>query len=163
MPIATLPFLPWCGCTPASSVVASKGTDSYADADESLDGYHLNYYGCVTALDRAIGRLRARLREHGIAENTLVAFTSDNGPEGSDGLLADEVFKGGSGLYEGGVRVPGLLEWPGRSSPERVAKSQHVQSITFRPFLIFLVCRCPTIVRLMVLVWFRCLTAVWRL
>ncbi|PAY18024.1 N-acetylgalactosamine 6-sulfate sulfatase [Rhodopirellula sp. SM50] len=105
---------------PHLPVVASKAdTDSYADADGKLDGYHLNYYGCVTALDRAVGKLRARLREHGIADNTLVAFTSDNGPEGSDKAPGRQGrFKGRKrSLYEGGVRVPGLFEWPAKIKP----------------------------------------------
>ena len=105
---------------PHLPVVASKeDTDSYADADSELSGYQLNYYGCVTALDRAVGKLRARLREHGIADNTLVAFCSDNGPEGSDKAPGHQGrFKGRKrSLYEGGVRVPGLLEWPAKIKP----------------------------------------------
>lgn len=105
---------------PHLPVVASKeDTDSYADTNGELDGSHLNYYGCVTALDRAVGKLRARLREHGIADNTLVAFCSDNGPEGKDKAPGRQGrFKGRKrSLYEGGVRVPGLLEWPARIKP----------------------------------------------
>ncbi|MEO1992674.1 MAG: sulfatase-like hydrolase/transferase [Pirellulales bacterium] len=105
---------------PHLPVVASKeDTDSYAKADSKLDGYHLNYYGCVTALDRAVGKLRDRLRKHGIADNTLVAFTSDNGPEGSDEAPGQQGrFRGRKrSLYEGGVRVPGLLEWPAKIKP----------------------------------------------
>ena len=103
---------------PHLPVVASKkDTDSYADG--KLDGYHLNYYGCVTALDRAVGKLRTRLRDHGIADNTLVAFCSDNGPEGNDKAPGRQgQFKGRKrSLYEGGVRVPGLLEWPAKIKP----------------------------------------------
>ncbi|MGB2501313.1 MAG: sulfatase family protein [Mariniblastus sp.] len=105
---------------PHLPVVASKAdTDSYAEPDGKLDGYHLNYYGCVTALDRAVGKLRARLREHDIADNTLIAFCSDNGPEGNDKAPGRQgKFKGRKrSLYEGGVRVPGLLEWPAKIKP----------------------------------------------
>jgi arylsulfatase A-like enzyme len=77
-----------------------------------------HYYAAVAALDEQVGRLRARLRELKVAENTMVFFCSDNGPEG-DG--PDERYMGSAGqfrgrkrsLFEGGVRVPGLLEWPG--------------------------------------------------
>ena len=44
-----------------------------------------HYYGCITALDEQVGRLRKELRDLGVADNTLVWFTSDNGPEGNTG------------------------------------------------------------------------------
>jgi len=70
-----------------------------------------NYLGEVTAIDRAMGRLRKGLRDLGVAKDTMLWFTSDNGARaGSTGGLRG---KKGS-LWEGGVRVPGILEWPAR-------------------------------------------------
>jgi arylsulfatase A-like enzyme len=77
-----------------------------------------HYYGCITALDEQVGRLRSQLRALGIADNTMLWFCSDNGPEGKDGKHGRS--RGSAGpfrgrkrsLFEGGVRVPGLLEWP---------------------------------------------------
>lgn len=82
------------------------------------DGYeeHPDYHGCITAMDEQIGRLRSELDTLGIADNTMLWFCSDNGPEGDD--AAPGTTKGLRGrkrdLYEGGVRVPGLLVWPDR-------------------------------------------------
>ncbi len=95
--------------TPHLPVVADKPhRDLYVDRShkEQL------YYGCISAMDDQVGRLRAKLRELGIAENTIVFFASDNGPEnGTPGSPGP--FRGRKrSLYEGGVRVPGLLEWP---------------------------------------------------
>lgn len=73
----------------------------------------------ITAMDRAMGRLRTALREAGVADNTLLWYTSDNGaiPEGSTGGL-----RGKKGtVWEGGLRVPGLIEWPARvKAPRRI-------------------------------------------
>ncbi len=77
-----------------------------------------HYYGCVTAMDEQMGRLRKELRELDIANNTMVWFCSDNGPEGKDGKRGRTRGSAGSlrgrkrSLFEGGVRVPALLEWP---------------------------------------------------
>jgi arylsulfatase A-like enzyme len=99
-----------------------------ADADHrapynelGIEGQH--YHGCISALDDQIGRLRAELRALGVAENTMLWFTSDNGPEGRE----DTPENGSPGpftgrkrsLHEGGVRVPGILEWPSRVQPGR--------------------------------------------
>jgi len=76
-----------------------------------------NYYAELAGVDLAMGRMRAALREKKIADETLVWFTSDNGslPPGSTGGL-----RGRKGtLWEGGVRVPCVMEWPARIQEAR--------------------------------------------
>ncbi len=74
----------------------------------------------VEELDWSVGQVLAALRKEGVAENTLVFFTSDNGPwlimgdqGGSAGLLKD----GKGSTWEGGMRVPGIAWMPGRIKP----------------------------------------------
>ena len=100
--------------TPHLPVVAGpKHRAMYAEVD---DVRARNYYGCVTAMDEQVGRLRDTLARIGVAENTLITFCSDNGPEGNSSSPGSAgPFRGRKrSLYEGGVRVPGLIEWPGR-------------------------------------------------
>lgn len=86
----------------------------------------------ITLLDRDIGRLLERLEEHGIADNTLVLFSSDNGPHSEGGN--DPEFNDSNGplrgikrdLYEGGIRVPLIARWPGHVPAGTV--SDHVSA-----------------------------------
>jgi len=105
--------------TPHLPVLA--GDDDRAPyADLSEDQQH--YYGVLTALDKQVGRLRDKLRELGIAENTVLFYTSDNGPEGKSVTGRTQgLTKGLTGrkrsLNEGGIRVPGIMEWEGKIGP----------------------------------------------
>lgn len=89
------------------------------------DPYTRNYYGCITAMDEQIGRLRERLNELSADQNTMIWFCSDNGPEGQTGKAPGTAgkFRGRKrSLYEGGIRVPGLLVWPEKiNSPRSVS------------------------------------------
>ena len=74
----------------------------------------------VEEVDGSVGRVLDTLRELKLAENTLVVFTSDNGPwlvKGADGGSAKPLRGGKGSTWEGGVRVPTVAWWPGKIAP----------------------------------------------
>ena len=76
-----------------------------------------DWLGEISGLDRAVGKLRTALEEAGVSDNTLFWYTSDNG-----GLKLDS--SGGRGkkgaIYEGGLRVPSIIQWPNRIKSPRI-------------------------------------------
>ena len=84
-----------------------------------------HYYAVVTALDEQVGRLRQTLKDLEIEDSTMLWFCSDNGPEGNPGPggrywgTAGPLRGRKRSLYEGGIRVPGLLVWPAKVEQPR--------------------------------------------
>ncbi|MBX2840941.1 MAG: arylsulfatase [Flammeovirgaceae bacterium] len=84
---------------------------------------HAAFATMMTHLDNAVGDIMQKLEDHGIAENTIIMFTSDNGPhlEGGadpDFFNSNGIFQGYKrDLYEGGIRVPMIASWKGKIQP----------------------------------------------
>lgn len=85
---------------------------------------HATYAAMVSYFDEQVGKLIEKLKEEGLYENTLVIFTSDNGPTfnggtdspwfNSGGLFKSEYGWGKCFVHEGGIRVPAIASWPGK-------------------------------------------------
>lgn len=106
--------------------------DEYAArADPAAGQKHPGYAAMLDDTDRSVGQLLAAIKELGLEENTVVLFFSDNG--GLEGNTSCAPFRGGKGsLYEGGVRVPLIVRWPGRIPPGGVT-DEIVSSVDFLP------------------------------
>mgnify|MGYP005853715847 CR=1 FL=1 len=95
-----------------------RALDADKAAFDQLNDASANHYGELVAMDRGIGTLRGKLRDLGLADKTMLVFCSDNG--GLPGITPETVgglrgFKGS--VFEGGVRVPGIIEWPAVIKP----------------------------------------------
>lgn len=100
------------------------------------DAYHHNpvYAAMIQSADEGIGRVLKQLDALNLAENTLVVFFSDNGGMGA--VTAQHPLRGSKGmLYEGGVRVPLIVKWPGKTKPGSQTDSP-VMGIDFYPTLL---------------------------
>jgi N-acetylgalactosamine-6-sulfatase len=99
------------------------------------------YAASVSDLDAQIGRLLSALQRLGKDRDTLVFFSSDNGPEdihianaGHSGIGSAGPFRGRKrSLYEGGVRVPGIVRWPGRVPANRIDDQSVLAGVDWLP------------------------------
>jgi arylsulfatase A-like enzyme len=112
--------------SPESLIVPSDAPYS----DRAWPQVERNYAAMVSRLDRDVGRLLDRLRELGIDRQTAVFFTSDNGPSAEAAHQVEFFDSNGPlrgakrDLYEGGIRVPMVVRWPGQVPEGR--SSDHV-------------------------------------
>lgn len=100
----------------------------YGSQNES----HAAFAAMITILDEQVGEIKSKLKALGIAKNTIIIFTSDNGPH-TEGGADPDYFDGNRelrgykrDLYEGGIRVPMIAYWPTKIKPKTV--SSHMSS-----------------------------------
>ncbi|RAN40306.1 sulfatase [Hyphomonas sp. GM-8P] len=94
-----------------------QATQEDYDAVGDIQPERLRVYAAmVRALDRSVGRIMDKLEEEGLADNTVIVFTSDNGGAGYIGLPeVNAPYRGWKiTLFEGGIRVPMFVSWPGK-------------------------------------------------
>lgn len=127
--------------TPHTPVVAGN-EDRAPYADQSMPAQH--WFGAISAMDRQVGRIRQQLRQVGIADNTVVWFCSDNGPSYIHDYNSAGPFRGKKAtLWEGGIRVPAIVEWPGRLPGKRTLTAA-MSTSDFYPTLVTLARATPT-------------------
>jgi len=95
------------------------------------------YAAMVEAVDDAVGRIMSTLEKHGIEKNTLIIFTSDNGGLDQTGNPTDNApLRSGKGYpYEGGIRVPLIVQWPG-VIPAGTVSDEPVTSVDYAPTIL---------------------------
>ena len=107
----------WYGTPHSPFVAVDEDKQDFGDLDRSS----ADHYGELVAMDRSIGTLRKGLRDLKIVDSTLFWFCSDNGglPNIAPGTVGGlRGFKGS--VYEGGLRVPAVIEWPNGISKPRI-------------------------------------------
>lgn len=116
-------------------------TDKFKDKPAAGGHKDPAYAAMIASVDESVGRITAKLDELGLAENTLVIFSSDNGGVGGyqrEGIQAKDTtdntpLKAGKGtLHEGGIRIPYIFRWKG-TIPSGTVSSQPIASIDLYP------------------------------
>lgn len=124
---------------PSDSIVAGYKRKFFTDktwgGQESsrynpVEHTHAQFAAMITRLDAYVGEIVDKLKEKGLYDNTIVVFTSDNGPHEEGG--ADPEFFGRDGklrglkrqCYEGGIRIPYIVSWPDVIEPGQVSDHQ---------------------------------------
>ena len=85
-------------------------------------------YAEITAMDRAIGHLRDQLKKMSLRDDTVIWYCGDNGSPPSYGRVVTPFRAQKGSVYEGGTRVPGLIEWPAKVKKGRISKVNGVTS-----------------------------------
>lgn len=136
-------FLYFAYHTPHTPVQGRADLVEYFRRKSNPEAIHKNpiYAAMVASLDQSVGRILERLDRNNIADQTLVIFTSDNGGLTQrygkhDGFTENLPLRRGKGsAYEGGVRVPTIIKWPGITKAGSIC-SEPIMTIDYYPTLI---------------------------
>ena len=107
----------WFGSPHQPHRAIERDQELYPDQEEDFR----HFYGEITGMDRAFGKLRDRLREWKISDNTILWYCSDNGGLRKYGTTGGRGIKGQ--IYEGGLRVPAIIEWPDQFDSPKVIQT----------------------------------------
>lgn len=115
---------------PYNGMSAGEPSDQYAwYYPEKVERPYATFAGMVSALDSYVGKIVSTLEEQGIAKNTIIVFTSDNGPHDEGGgdpkfFRASAPYRGMKrDLFDGGIHVPMIVSWPAKIRTGRVDES----------------------------------------
>ncbi|MHC4738709.1 MAG: sulfatase-like hydrolase/transferase [Planctomycetota bacterium] len=135
---ADKPFLAviWFGSPHSPHKAVEQDRKLYDGQPEKLR----NFYGEITGMDRAFGKLRKEIQTLGIRENTILWFCSDNGGLPKVGSTGGRGNK--AKIYEGGLRVPAILEWPAAIKAPRITNIPCNTSDIY-PTLVEIAGNCP--------------------
>lgn len=102
--------------------------------DAGLNEFNATYASMIEGMDKSLGDLMANLKHHGIDKNTIIVFMSDNGQPSQAEL--NKPLRGHKLLpYEGGVRVPMIVKWPGVTKPNSTCSDYLIIEDIFTTFL----------------------------
>lgn len=106
----------------------------YEAKKPSKNHKNASYAAMIESTDDSVGAVLGKLKELGLCENTIVVFFSDNGGHG--GVTSNAPLRGSKGmLYEGGIREPMIVKWPGVTQPGSVCR-ENVIGVDFYPTLL---------------------------
>jgi len=99
------------------------------------DGKRRTLAAMTVSMDRNVGKVMAALKENGFADNTLVVFLNDNGgPTWANASVNAPLRGGKNSFFEGGIRVPFVVSWPGRIAPGQVMDTPVISLDLFPTF-----------------------------